>query len=44
MAYFQSFLVQYKGEEDFKSEANETEQLFMDMEIENYNNSADYSD
>jgi hypothetical protein len=44
MAYFQSFLVQYKGEEDFKSEANETKQLFMDMEIKDYNNFADYPD
>ena len=42
MAYFQSFLVQYKGEEDFESEANKTEQLLMDMEIEDYNNFADY--
>jgi hypothetical protein len=42
MAYFQSFLVQYKGEEDFESEANETKQLLIDMEIKDYNNSANY--
>jgi len=35
-AYFQSFLVQYKGEEDFKSEVNKAKQLLMDMEIEDY--------
>jgi hypothetical protein len=42
IAYFQSFLVQYKGEEDFKSKANKTKQLLIDMEIEDYNNSTDY--
>ena len=42
--YFQSFLVQYKGVEDLEGKANETEQLLMDMEIEDYNNSTDYSD
>jgi len=36
MAYFQSFLVQYKGVEDLKGEVNETEQLLIDIEIENY--------
>ena len=43
-AYFQSFLVQYEGAEDLESEANETEQLLMDMEIEDYDNSDDYPD
>jgi len=42
IAYFQSFLVQYEGEEDLESKANETEQLFIDMEIEDYDNPADY--
>jgi hypothetical protein len=44
MAYFQSFLVQYKGEEDFKSEANKTKHLFIDIEIKDYNNSTNYFD
>jgi hypothetical protein len=44
MAYFQSFLVQYKREEDLKSKANETKQLLIDMEIENYDNSTNYPD
>ena len=36
MAYFQSFLVQYKGEEDLKSEVNKAKQFLMDIEIEDY--------
>jgi hypothetical protein len=44
MVYFQSFLVQYKRIFFFKSKANETEQLLIDMEIKNYNNSANYPD
>jgi len=43
MAYFQSFLVQYEGVKDFEGEANETKQFLMDIEIEDYNNSTDYS-
>jgi hypothetical protein len=35
-AYFQSFLAQYEGVEDLDSEINETEQLLIDMEIEDY--------
>jgi hypothetical protein len=42
MAYFQSFLVQYEGEEDLKSKANKTKQLLIDMEIEDYDNPANY--
>jgi hypothetical protein len=33
----------YKGVKDFKNKANKTKQLFIDIEIKNYNNSADYS-
>jgi hypothetical protein len=44
MAYFQSFLVQYKGEKDLKSEANKTKQLLIDMEIEDYDNPTNYPD
>ena len=44
MAYFYSFLVQYKGVEDFKSKANKTKQLLIDIEIKDYNNSIDYPD
>jgi hypothetical protein len=36
MTYFQNFLVQYEGVEDLEDEVNETEQLLMDMEIEDY--------
>jgi len=36
VAYFQSFLVQYKGIEDLKDEVNKVEQLFMDIEIKGY--------
>jgi hypothetical protein len=42
MAYFQSFLVQYKGVKNLKSEANKTKQLLIDIEIEDYNNSNNY--
>ena len=42
MAYFQSFLIQYKGIKDFKSEDNKAKQLFIDIEIEDYNNSNNY--
>jgi len=36
MAYFQSFLVQYKGVEDLKGKVNKTKQLLIDIEIEDY--------
>jgi len=36
MAYFQSFLVQYKGVEDLKGEVNKTKQLLIDIEIKDY--------
>jgi hypothetical protein len=42
MAYFQNFLIQYKGEEDLKSKANEIKQLLIDIEIKDYNNSYNY--
>ena len=44
MAYFQSFLVQYEGAEDFKSKVNKTEQLLINIKIEDYNNSNNYPD
>ena len=43
MAYFQSFLAQYKGVKDFKDKANKTKQLLIDIEIKDYNNSVNYS-
>ena len=35
-------MVQYEGIKDFKGEANETKQPFIDIEIEDYNNSNNY--
>ena len=41
--YYQSFLSQFKGVKGLiDNKLNKTKQLFMDMEIENYNNPADY--
>ncbi len=36
MAYFQSFLVQYKGVENLKGKVNKAKQLLIDMEIKDY--------
>jgi hypothetical protein len=36
MAYFQSFLVQYKGVKDLKSKVNKVKQLLIDIEIKSY--------
>ena len=36
MAYFQSFLVQYKSTKNLKSKANKTKQLLINIEIEDY--------
>ena len=36
MAYFQSFLAQYKGAENLKGEVSKAKQLLIDIEIEDY--------
>jgi hypothetical protein len=41
--YYQSFLNQFEGVKGFiNNKLSETKQLFIDMEIEDYNNPADY--
>ena len=41
--YYQSFLNQFKGVKGLiNNRLSETKQLFIDMEIEDYNNPADY--
>ena len=43
--YYQSFLSQFKGVKGLINDRlNETEQLFINIEIEDYDNSADYPD
>jgi len=36
MAYFQSFLVQYKGIKNLKGKVNKVKQLLIDIEIKDY--------
>ena len=43
-AYFQTFLIQYEGVEDLDGDVNETEQLLMDMEIEEYSSDQYFTD
>ena len=41
--YYQSFLSQFKGVKGLTdNKLNKTKQLLIDMEIEDYNNSANY--
>ena len=45
VAYYQSFLSQFEGVEGLTDDGlSETEQLLTDMEIEDYDNPADYPD
>jgi hypothetical protein len=36
VAYFQNFLIQYKGVKNLKGKVNKTKQLLIDIEIEDY--------
>ena len=43
VAYYQSFLSQFKGVKGLtNNKLSETEQLLIDMEIEDYNNPTNY--
>ena len=43
--YYQSFLSQFEGVKGLTdNRLSKTEQLFIDIEIKDYNNSADYPD
>ena len=45
VVYYQSFLSQFEGIKGLiNNRLSETEQLLMDMEIEDYNNPIDYPD